>query len=233
MEVSDTDGGRHGRLLLAHRTAVAGLLVGLAACAPITADQPTELRRTAESMDRARSFDAERRREINSTPIDLDRSLGSRVVKMATPHLGTPYVWGGTGPSGFDCSGFVRYVYAEQGILLPRTVKDQYQVGTAVRRDGLQPGDIVFFDRLRHNGVYIGNNRLIHASTQARIVRITSLDDEWFSRRWVGARRPSHELATNAGAVTTRRDGPPPRASRPVVQARSPRGDAARSPEAQ
>jgi len=212
---------------------VASLLAGLAACAPITPHPPTEFRRSAESTDSAPFLDAERRREINFIPTDLDRSPGGHAVKTATLYLGTPYVWGGTGPSGFDCSGFVRYVYTKEGILLPRTVNDQYHVGVAVPRDSLQPGDIVFFDRLRHNGVYIGNNRLIHASTQARIVRITNLDDEWFSRRWVGARRPSHLLATNAREVTIRRDSPTPRASRPVVQARSQRSGSARSPEGQ
>jgi cell wall-associated NlpC family hydrolase len=112
------------------------------------------------------------------------------VVSAATRYLGTPYQWGGASPSGFDCSGFVRHVYARIGTWLPRTVKEQYQVGVPVSRDRLRPGDIVFFDRLRHNGVYIGNDQLIHASPLGGKVRIASLDDEWFRRKWTGARRP-------------------------------------------
>jgi cell wall-associated NlpC family hydrolase len=112
------------------------------------------------------------------------------VVRAATRYLGTPYQWGGASPSGFDCSGFVRHVYARIGTWLPRTVKEQYQVGAPVSRDRLRPGDIVFFDRLRHNGVYIGNDQLIHASPLGGKVRIASLDDEWFRRKWTGARRP-------------------------------------------
>ena len=115
---------------------------------------------------------------------------GHAVVRVATQYLGTAYVWGGASPSGFDCSGFVRYIYAKLGVPLPRTVRDQYAIGTAVSRNGLRAGDIVFFDRLRHNGVYIGDGRLIHASSTGSAVRIAKLDDEWFKQRWVGARRP-------------------------------------------
>jgi cell wall-associated NlpC family hydrolase len=112
------------------------------------------------------------------------------VVRAAMHYVGTPYVWGGESPAGFDCWGFVKYVYARVGTVLPRTVKEQYEIGAPVERDRLRVGDIVFFDRLRHNGIYIGNHRLIHTSKPGGTVEVASLDTAWFSRRWVGARRP-------------------------------------------
>jgi cell wall-associated NlpC family hydrolase len=123
-------------------------------------------------------------------PHDVSSAHGGHpVARMATRYVGTPYVWGGASPSGFDCSGFVKYVYATLGVVLPRTVRDQYAIGTTVSRDRLRAGDIVFFDRLRHNGVYLGDGRLIHASTMDGAVRMAKLNEGWFKERWVGARR--------------------------------------------
>jgi cell wall-associated NlpC family hydrolase len=120
---------------------------------------------------------------------------GEAVVRAARRYVGTPYVRGGTTPTGFDCSGFVQYVHARLGITLPRTVREQYAVGEPVARHRLRVGDILFFDRLRHNGIYIGNGRLIHASRPGVGVTIADLDEGWFRQRWVGARRlrPSAE----------------------------------------
>lgn len=114
---------------------------------------------------------------------------GSAIVTTATSYVGTPYVWGGSNPVGFDCSGFVKHVYGEVGVTLPRTVREQYRIGSSVARDRLRAGDLVFFDRLRHNGIYIGNNQVIHASKPGDTVKISALDEAWFKKRWVGARR--------------------------------------------
>jgi cell wall-associated NlpC family hydrolase len=142
---------------------------------------------------------ADRRHDVSSA------HGGHPVARMATRYVGTPYVWGGASPSGFDCSGFVKYVYAKLGVVLPRTVRDQYAIGTAVSRDRLRAGDIVFFDRLRHNGVYLGDGRLIHASTMDGAVRIAKLNEGWFKKRWVGARRlqPAAALQGDGSATVS------------------------------
>jgi cell wall-associated NlpC family hydrolase len=114
---------------------------------------------------------------------------GSRVVEVALQHRGAPYRWGGAGPADFDCSGFVRYVYAQVGVSLPHNAALQHKLGTAVAREDLVPGDLVFFDRLRHNGIYVGGGRFIHARQTGKVVGIASLDDDWYRTHWAGARR--------------------------------------------
>ena len=111
------------------------------------------------------------------------------VVQIARKYVGAPYRWGGSSPSGFDCSGLVRYVYAQVGVELPHNAAKQYALGAPVAREDLQPGDIVFFDRLRHNGIYIGEGRFLHARQTGKRVAIAGLDEAWYSERWVGARR--------------------------------------------
>ena len=114
---------------------------------------------------------------------------GQRVVDIARKHVGTPYQWSGSSPSGFDCSGLVRYVYAQVGVSLPHNATKQYRLGTPVSRDRLEPGDLVFFDRLRHNGIYVGNGRFIHSRQTGKRVSIARLDEEWYAAHWAGARR--------------------------------------------
>jgi cell wall-associated NlpC family hydrolase len=110
-------------------------------------------------------------------------------VGVAMQYLGTPYVWGGSSPGGFDCSGFVMYVYSQIGVYLPHHAADQYNYGTPVSRDELEPGDLVFFDGLGHVGIYIGGGQFVHSPHTGDVVKISSLDDSWYAATYVGARR--------------------------------------------
>jgi peptidoglycan DL-endopeptidase CwlO len=111
------------------------------------------------------------------------------VVGIAMRYLGIPYRWGGASPStGFDCSGFVMYVFAQVGVSLPHNAAMQYGYGSAVSRANLQAGDVVFFNGLGHNGIYIGGGQFIHSPHTGDIVKISSLSG-WYSSTYVGARR--------------------------------------------
>jgi len=122
------------------------------------------------------------------------------VVEIAKRYLKVPYVWGGTSPSGFDCSGLMQYSYNQIGISLPRTSRTQFRAGAYIppdRLDLLEPGDMVFFgvggdpDQIHHVGMYVGAGDFIHAPASGDVVRITSLGGRIASRGdYVGACRP-------------------------------------------
>jgi len=111
------------------------------------------------------------------------------VVGVAMSQLGTPYVWGGSAPGGFDCSGLVMWAYAQVGVSLPHSSYALYGMGVPVSRDQLQPGDLVFFDGLGHVGIYIGGGQFIHAPHTGDVVKISSLGEGWYAATYVGARR--------------------------------------------
>jgi cell wall-associated NlpC family hydrolase len=110
------------------------------------------------------------------------------VVGIAMQYLGTPYVYGGASPAGFDCSGFVMYVFAQVGVSLPHNAAAQYGYGMPVSRSQLQPGDLVFFNGLGHDGIYIGGNQFIHSPHTGDVVKISSMTG-WYTSTYVGARR--------------------------------------------
>ena len=116
------------------------------------------------------------------------------IIHFAKSYLGTPYRYGGATRSGVDCSGLVTAVYREFNIRLPRTSMDQSQAGDGVKKSNLKPADLVFFKTsgsgtISHVGIYIGDGKFIHASTSARKVRVDRLNDDYFKRRYRGARR--------------------------------------------
>lgn len=122
-------------------------------------------------------------------PIELpptDGSLGAQAVAIAMQYLGTPYVWGGSSPGGFDCSGLTAYAYGQVGISLSHYTGDQWNEGVRVPADQLLPGDLVFFHSdLHHMGMYIGNGQMIHAPQTGDVVKIAPLMSDY-----AGAVRP-------------------------------------------
>jgi cell wall-associated NlpC family hydrolase len=135
--------------------------------------------------------------ELNSIPPytvnDIERNAKS--------FLGTPYVWGATGPTQFDCSGFTQWVFRDAGINIPRVSREQAKVGEYVRYEDLQRGDMVFFDTKKHRtgkvchvGIYLGNGDFIHASSSGKKVVIFNFNDkEFYKKRFLWGRRVIHD----------------------------------------
>ncbi len=118
---------------------------------------------------------------------------GRAVLQAAESRIGSPYRYGGAGPDAFDCSGLVRYAHNQVGIAVPRTAAEQYVKATPVERRELRPGDLVFFRlagrEVGHVGIYVGDDRFVHAPQSGGQVRVASLQDEWYRQRFVGAGR--------------------------------------------
>jgi cell wall-associated NlpC family hydrolase len=117
----------------------------------------------------------------------------SAIIDTAMHLRGVPYRNGGSDPSGFDCSGFVQWVFARNGVLLPREVRDQYGTGQKIGLRELRPGDLVFFETVSrgasHVGLVIGADQFVHAPSSTGVVRVERFTATYWANRFVGARR--------------------------------------------
>ncbi len=120
-----------------------------------------------------------------------NQDLRQEIIRTALHLKGVSYRWGGTTPSGFDCSGFVQYVFRINGISIPRDADSQYYDGDKISTSDLKPGDLVFFQTYEsgpsHVGIYIGDNRFIHAAYHGGIM-VDSLNESYYAERYLGAR---------------------------------------------
>jgi cell wall-associated NlpC family hydrolase len=137
------------------------------------------------------------------SPAPVEPAPADAVVADAAPAMpllstalalrGIRYKNGGSDMAGFDCSGFVQYVFAQHGLALPREVREQYRVGEKIDRDEVQPGDLVFFetvsDGASHVGIALGNHEFVHAPSSRGVVRVERYTSSYWDKRWVGARR--------------------------------------------
>ena len=132
---------------------------------------------------------------VTESRVETFLSRANDLVLNAMGFMGIPYKWGGTTPeTGFDCSGFVQFVFRQAtGVTLPRSSFDQVLQGVSVTRDELQPGDLVFFNTMRaqfsHVGIYIGENRFIHSPSRGKAVEIVDISSSYWQKRYNGARR--------------------------------------------
>ncbi len=134
-----------------------------------------------------------------SYPVAKQKQYGQQylresIIKTAKSFLGIPYKWGGSNPNdGFDCSGLTMAVYQLNGLNIPRTSRQQFNVGEYIRPKHLKKGDLVFFatsggKKVSHVGIYTGNNSFIHAPSKGKKIRVTSLNNKYFKKRYIGAR---------------------------------------------
>lgn len=137
-------------------------------------------------------------------PAKQQPSDAHQVTQRAFSMIGTPYRWGGTSPKGFDCSGLVKYVFRDvDDVELPRTARAIYQSSNPkVARRDLQPGDLVFF-RIRsrnvdHVGIYVGNDRFVHAPRRGQKVKVANLNDKYWQRHYLAAKRVLPETLAKA-----------------------------------
>ena len=195
------------RLLVPPRAALASSLFVLTACAQGMATlSPSQVISAAVMIGEAVDAAGRPSRSGGSGPSGsrMPRSpaptaTAARVLQTADQYVGVPYVWGGNTPEGgFDCSGFTRYVFAKQGIQLPRTSREQARVGQGVALDfaAFAPGDLLLFaepgEAISHVAIYVGDGRIIHASSAAGEVTYLDLDPDrtpWYIQNMVAVRR--------------------------------------------
>ena len=140
-------------------------------------------------------------------PVPAADGRGRKAVAIALRYLGLSYLWGGASPAGFDCSGFVMYVYGRVGVPLPHNGAMLWEKGHAVVRRQLEPGDVVFFNGLGHVGIFIGRGRFVHSPHTGDVVKISRLSESGYRTSYVGARRYfwSDRGSSKAAARTLKR----------------------------
>jgi cell wall-associated NlpC family hydrolase len=122
-------------------------------------------------------------------PVEMRPTTGEKAVTIALRYLGTPYSWAGASPAGFDCSGFVMYVYGKLGITLPHSSWMLWGEGRPVARKHLRAGDIVFFNGRSHVGIYVRNGKFVHSPHSGDVVKISRFSEDWYGSTYDGARR--------------------------------------------
>jgi cell wall-associated NlpC family hydrolase len=170
----------------AARDAAAKLKTDLAAQQKSLQDQIAQIQSAATKLSAA---DRAAQRDKGGTipNVKAPGPAAQAAVDAALSQLGKPYVWGGTGPNGFDCSGLTQWAYRQAGITLPRVAADQANYGTPISKSQLQPGDLVFFySPISHEGMYLGNGQMVHAPTSGDVVKISPLQNNY-----TAATRPS------------------------------------------
>ncbi|HEV3214948.1 MAG TPA: C40 family peptidase [Vicinamibacterales bacterium] len=129
------------------------------------------------------------------------RYNGRAVADYALAFRGVPYRFGGADPAGFDCSGFVRYVFAQYGISLPRIVEEQWQVGDKIKPSEIEPGDLLFFSTkgpgATHVAISLDSEHFVHAPNSAGVVRVETLSSSYWGSHYVGARRIKASASSN------------------------------------
>lgn len=151
---------------------------------------PTEVKQPVIKVKAVETIDKQK----HKVPSKNERDMGAIAARTAERFVGIPYRWGGENVvDGMDCSGFVRAVYNLCGLSIPRTSRDQYKAGEPVVKEDLRDGDLVFFgsseDTINHVGIYAGSNRFVHAPKRGEDIRATSIDENYFEKRFIGGRR--------------------------------------------
>ena len=148
-----------------------------------------------------------------ATPVTPPRAAlpqDQSLVATALSFRGVPYRNGGSDPTGFDCSGFTQWVFAQYGIALPREVEQQFKLGEKIKQDDLKPGDLVFFHTesrgASHVGIFVADDQFVHAPSSRGVVRVEYVNSTYWGRRFVGARRVSleHERPADVAAARPR-----------------------------